>query len=107
MYLLVEVFEFAARIAEEELAFDPDGETENVGEKQRAVCSNRLQVRVRMRLRQGMRKCIWLIIPKPRARKISVATKTALAIMRLPFRHAVCAACYRTNAERIFSSPQN
>ena len=33
VYLLVEVFEFAARVAQEELAFNPDGEAEDVGEE--------------------------------------------------------------------------
>ena len=46
MYLLIEVFEFSACIAEKEFAFDPDGEAKDVGEKQRAVCCDRLQVRV-------------------------------------------------------------
>lgn len=46
MYLLVEMPEFAARIAQEELSFYPDGEAENVGEKQGAVKGDASQVAV-------------------------------------------------------------
>lgn len=44
VYLLVEVFEFAARVAQEELAFNPDGEAEDVGEEQSAVKRDALEV---------------------------------------------------------------
>ena len=44
MYLLVEVFEFAAGVAQEELALDPDGEAEDVGEEQSAVQRDVLEV---------------------------------------------------------------
>lgn len=46
MNLLVEMFEFAARVAQEESAFDPDGEAENVGEEQSAVERDALEVLV-------------------------------------------------------------
>jgi hypothetical protein len=37
VYFLVEMPEFAARIAQKELALDPDGEAEKIGEEQSAV----------------------------------------------------------------------
>jgi hypothetical protein len=37
---LVEVFEFPAGIAQPELAFDPDGDAENVAEQQEAIKEN-------------------------------------------------------------------
>ena len=46
MYLLVEVFEFAAGVSQEELAFDPDGEAEDVGEEQSAVEGDALKMMV-------------------------------------------------------------
>ena len=46
MYLLVEVFEFAPGISQEELALDPDGEAENVGEEQSSIDRDALEVAV-------------------------------------------------------------
>ncbi len=43
MYLLVEMPEFAARVAQEELAFDPYGQAEKIGEEQSAVKRNALK----------------------------------------------------------------
>jgi hypothetical protein len=44
VYLLVKVFELASGVAEKELAFDPDGEAEKVGEEQSAVKSDALEI---------------------------------------------------------------
>jgi hypothetical protein len=81
MYLLVEMPEFAAGVAQEELALDPDGEAEDVGEEQSAVKRDALEVAVQDEMRHGTRKCSSCIDQKPSARKISVATNTALAII--------------------------
>src|SRR5712691_2435001 len=37
MYLLIEVFEFSSGIAQPELALDPNGQAENIGEEQKAI----------------------------------------------------------------------
>src|ERR1700730_16682761 len=37
MYLLIEVFEFSSGVAQPELAFDSNGQAENVGEEQEAI----------------------------------------------------------------------
>ena len=44
MYFLIEVPELAARIAQKELALDPDGEAENVGKEQSAVERDALEI---------------------------------------------------------------
>lgn len=44
MNLLVEMFEFAAGIAQEELSLDPNGEAEEIGEEQSAVERDALEV---------------------------------------------------------------
>ena len=36
MYLPIKMFEFAAGVAQERLALDPDGQAENIGEEQHA-----------------------------------------------------------------------
>jgi len=46
VYLLVEVFEFAACIAEEEFAFDPDSEAEDVRKEQSGVKRDALKLMV-------------------------------------------------------------
>jgi hypothetical protein len=46
VYLLIEVTELATCIAQEELALDPDGEAEDVGEEQSAVKRDALEVAV-------------------------------------------------------------
>ncbi len=82
MDLLIEVPELAACVAQEELALDPDGEAEDVGEEQSAVERDALEVAVQDEARAtAARKCSSCIDQKPSARKISVATNTALAIM--------------------------
>jgi hypothetical protein len=45
--LLVKMRELATGIAQEELAFDPDGQAKNVYKEQRAVCRNGLPVAVK------------------------------------------------------------
>ena len=44
MYLPIKMFEFASGVAKEKLALDPDGEAEDVGEEQRAVKRDALEV---------------------------------------------------------------
>ena len=46
MYLPIKVFEFASGVAKEKLALDPNGEAEDVGEEQRAVKRDALEVAV-------------------------------------------------------------
>src|ERR1019366_9030616 len=46
VYRLVEVLEFAACVAQEELALDPDGEAEDVGKEQGAVECDALRILV-------------------------------------------------------------
>lgn len=47
MNLLVEMFEFAACIAQEELALNPNGEAEDVGEEQSAIERDALEIAVK------------------------------------------------------------
>ncbi len=87
MYLLVEMPEFAARIAQEELALDPDGQAEKIGEEQSAVKRNALKTGMgNEACATGRRKRSSWLSQKPSARKISVATNAALAIIEVPFR---------------------
>ena len=44
VYLPIEVFQFASGVAQEKLALNPDGEAEDVGEEQRAVKRDALEV---------------------------------------------------------------
>ena len=46
MYLPIKMFEFASGVAKEKLALDPNGEAEDVGEEQRAVKRDALEVAV-------------------------------------------------------------
>ena len=44
MCLPIKMFEFAAGVAQEKLALDPDGETKDVGEEQNAIKCDALAV---------------------------------------------------------------
>ena len=47
MYLPIKMFEFATGIAQKELALDPDGEAEDVGEEKTAVKRDAPEVTVK------------------------------------------------------------
>ncbi len=56
MNLLIEMFELATGIAEEEFALDPDGEAEEIGEEQSAVKRDALEVAMQDEAAPGSEK---------------------------------------------------
>ncbi|MBW4026533.1 MAG: hypothetical protein HIU93_03965 [Acidobacteria bacterium] len=69
MDLLVEVFEFAACVAQEELAFDPDGEAEDVCKEQRAIERDAAEVLVQDQAAPGREKAKLAAQPKAERKK--------------------------------------
>ena len=85
MYLLIEVFEFAAGVPQEELAFDPDGEAEDVGEEQSRVERDALKVAVEDEAAPRSEEEELIAQPEPKCEKDQRSDEDGIGDQSVPF----------------------
>lgn len=86
MYLLIKVFEFAARVAQEEFALDPDGEAEDIGEEQSAVKRDAFEIVVQDETAPWNQEAQLRAQPEAECKKDQRGDKNGVGDHRYPFR---------------------